>query len=121
MGRKHLALHYQIHAVTPLAVAAALLEQQGISVMTRCGRALDRIVAFTLRDLAAGGAESAANSGVAQTLNDGVDGLKNYQLAWAEAWLSMRALPELENAIDPRRPLKYSKLGGDQTRLWKGQ
>jgi len=121
MGRKQLALHYQVHAVTPLAVGAALLEQQGVSVMNRCGRALDRIVAFTLRDLAAGGAESAAISGAAQTMKDGVDGLKNYQLAWAEAWLSMRALPELESAIAPRRPLKYSKLGGDQSRLWKGE
>ena len=42
MGRKHLALHYQLHAIAPLAVAAALLEQQGFSVLNRCGRALDR-------------------------------------------------------------------------------
>ena len=118
MRRKHLALHYQLHAVTPMAVAAALLEQQGVSVMGRCGRALDRIVAFTLRDLASGGQESAAIAGVPQTLDGGYDMVKDFQLAWAEAWLSLRALPELEEIIAPRRPLKYTKLGGDQTQIW---
>jgi len=120
MGRKHLALHYQLHAVAPLAVTAALLEQQGVSVMTRCDRALDRIVDFTLRDLAAGGVESAAHAGASQTLNAGLDSLKGFQLAWAEAWLSLRIQPELEAIIIPRRPLRYSKLGGDQSRIWMG-
>lgn len=118
MRRKQLALHYQVHAVTPLVVTAALLEQQGMPVMNRCARALDRIVDFTLDDLAAGGAASAAHAGAPQTLNTGIDGLKDFQLAWAEAWLSLRANPELETTIAPRRPLRYSKLGGDQTRLW---
>ena len=120
MRRKQLALHYQLHAVTPMAVTAALLEQQGVSVMNRCGRALDRIVAFTLRDLAAGGAESAAIAGAPQTLDRGFAGVEDFQLAWGEAWLALRVLPELEAAIAPRRPLKYSKLGGNQSQIWRG-
>ncbi len=120
MRRKHLALHYQLHAVTPLSVAAALLEKQGIPVLSRCDGALDRIVAFTLRDLAAGGAESAALAGEAQTLNAGVEGLKDFQLAWVEAWLALHPTLELEAIAAPRRPLRYSKLGGDQTRIWQG-
>lgn len=118
MGRKHLALHYQVHAVTALTVAAALLEQQQTSVMARCGRALDRIVAFTLDDLAAKGAQSAAHAGAQQSLNQGFAGLKDFQLAWGEAWLRLRNQPNLEAAIAARRPLKYSKLGGDQSRIW---
>ncbi|MBU2981402.1 alginate lyase family protein [Lentibacter algarum] len=120
MSRKHLALHYQLHAVTPLTVTATLLEQQGVSVMNRCERALDRIVAFTVRDLTAGGAESEAITGEEQSLNQGAGDLKDFQLAWAESWLTLRANPELEAIVAPRRPLRYSKLGGDQTRLWRG-
>ncbi|MFT5797417.1 MAG: poly(beta-D-mannuronate) lyase [Candidatus Azotimanducaceae bacterium] len=118
MSRKHLALHYQVHAVAPLTVAAALLEQQGVSVLNRCGRALDRIVAFTLDDIAAGGARSEALAGAPQTLNAGFDSLKDFQLAWGEAWLSLKIQPNLEAAILPRRPLNYSKLGGNQSRIW---
>jgi hypothetical protein len=103
-----------------LSVAAALLEKQGIPVLSRCDGALDRIVAFTLRDLAAGGTESAALAGEAQTLNAGVEGLKDFQLAWVESWLALHPTPELEAIAAPRRPLRYSKLGGDQTRIWQG-
>ena len=121
MRRKQLALHYQVHAVAPMAVTAALLEQQGMSVMNRCGHALDRIVDFTLNDLAAGGVASAIHAGEPQTLNAGIGGLEDFQLSWAEAWLSLRANPELEATIAPRRPLRYSKLGGNQTRLWSAR
>ena len=119
MSRGPLALHYQLHAVAPLTVAAGLLEQQGASVMDKCGRALDRVVDFTLADLAAKGAKSQAITGEAQTITGGLASLKDFQLAWGEAWLRLRANPELEAAIAPRRPLRYSKLGGDQTRIWQ--
>lgn len=118
MRRARLALHYQVHAVSPLVVTAALLERQGVSVMNRCGRALDRIVAYTLADVAQGGAASAAHAGEAQTLSGGISEMKDFQLAWAEAWLSLRVNPGLSEAISTRRPLRYSKLGGDQTRIW---
>lgn len=119
MGRGRLALHYQVHAVGPLTVGAALLEQQGLSVASACGGALDRIVAFTLADLAAGGAQSAALSGAPQSLSTGMAGMKDFQLAWAEAWLRLRRDDTLDTLLAPRRPLKYSKLGGDQTRIWR--
>lgn len=118
MRRQHLALQYQLHAVAPLVVGAALLDRQGVSMLRKCNRALDRIVEFTLRDVAAGGAESAAITGVAQTVDGGMADLKEFQLSWGEAWLSLRRAPELEAALKSRRPLRYSKLGGDQTRIW---
>ncbi|MGB3244740.1 MAG: alginate lyase family protein [Sulfitobacter sp.] len=119
MIRGRLALHYQLHAVAPLTVAAALLEQQGTSVMDKCDRALDRVVEFTLADIAADGAASAARTGEPQSLTGGLSALKDFQLSWSEAWLRLRANPVLEAAIAPRRPLRYSKLGGDQTRIWQ--
>ena len=118
MTRKKLALHYQVHAVTPLTVGAALLEQQGMPVLARCDGALERIVGFTLRDLAAGGVESEAISGAPQTLNEGLEGVKDFQLSWGEAWLNLQPNTALKEALTLRRPLKYSKLGGDQTRIW---
>ena len=118
MGRGKLALHYQLHAVAPLTVAAALLEQQGTSVMDKCGRALDRVVDFTLADVADNGARTQARTGEVQTIQGGLGALKDFQLSWGEAWLRLRAAPALEQAIAARRPLKYSKLGGDQTRIW---
>ena len=118
MRRKHLALRYQLHAVAPLVVGAALLNRQGVSVTGTCDRALDRIVAFTLRDVAKGGAESAAITGEAQTIDGGWSELDDFQLSWAEAWLTLSADAELASRLEPLRPLRYSKLGGDQTRIW---
>ncbi|MEP5153363.1 alginate lyase family protein [Planktotalea sp.] len=118
MSRKTRALHYQLHAVAPLTLAAAMLEENGISMLDRCGQALDRIVTFTMDDLNAGGIASAEHAGAEQTLNGGLDGVKDFQLAWGEAWLSLRDQASLETALSERRPLKYSKLGGDQTRIW---
>ena len=120
LRRAELALHYHLHAVTPLAVAAALLHQQGVPVLDKCGRALDRIVDFTLAEVAAKGARTQVLTGAEQTVQDGLEGLKDFQLAWAEAWLRLRQNPALEAQIAPRRPLKYSKLGGDQSRIWQG-
>lgn len=121
MGRGRLALHYQVHAVGPLTVGAALLEQQGVSVTAACGGALDRIVAYTLDDLAAGGVRSQSRSGEPQSLDQGIAGMKDFQLAWAEAWLRLRRNDALDAMLKERRPLKYSKLGGDQTRIWGAQ
>ncbi len=121
MSRGELALHYQLHAVAPLVVAAGLLERQGLSVMDKCGRAMDRVVSYTLRDVGAGGAQTQARTGMPQTVDGGLEGLKDFQLSWGEAWLRLRSDPALEAVIAPRRPLKYSKLGGDQTRIWGGR
>ncbi|MEL7131005.1 MAG: alginate lyase family protein [Pseudomonadota bacterium] len=118
MRRSHLALHYQLHAVGPLVVTAALLDRQGVPITDRCNQALDRVVAFTLRDVDAGGVESAAHAGASQSVNGGLAAVPDFQLAWAEAWLSLRDDPALEAVLVDRRPLKYTKLGGDQTRLW---
>ena len=117
MRRGKYALHYQLHAVAPLVVTTLLLEQQGLSIRGVCDNALDRIVRFTIDDLATGAA-STAISGEPQTLFDGTDELQSYQMAWLEAYLVLSPDPALDAYADTFRPLSHSKLGGDQALLW---
>ncbi len=75
MRRGKYALHYQLHAVAPMVVTAMLLERQGRSIHGVCDNALDRIVAFTIKDLETGEA-SKAHSGEEQVLFGGASELK---------------------------------------------
>ena len=117
MSRDRLALHYQLHAVAPLTVSAALLSQQGIDLTGRCDHALRRIVDFTVSDLETG-LRTAAITGVTQSYFDGSDTIEGWQLAWLEAYLTIHFDPALIGLADQYRPLNYSKLGGDQTLIW---
>ena len=120
MRRGRLALQYQLHAITPLTVTALLLERQGLPLTGVCDAALDRAVGFALSDLD-DGAQSAALSGAAQSFFDGSDTLEDFHLAWIEAYLRLSAASHAaaaEALIQPRRPLTYSKLGGNQTLIW---
>lgn len=121
MGRGRLALQYQLHAVTPLVVSALLLERQGLPLTGVCDGALDRAVGFALSDLD-DGAQSAALSGAAQSFFDGSDRLEDFHIAWTEAYLRLAVAGHraaAEALVQPRRPLAYSKLGGNQTLLWE--
>lgn len=118
MRRAKYALHYQLHAITPLVVTTLLLEQQGMSITGVCDNALDRIVAFAVNDIADGKA-SQAYSGEVQSYFDGTDTLDSFEMAWLEAYLVLAPNPELETLADEFRPLSHSKLGGDQALLWK--
>lgn len=120
MRRGRLALQYQLHAITPLTVTALLLERQGLPLTGVCTGALDRAVGFALSDLD-DGAQSAALSGKAQSFFDGSDTLEDFHLAWIEAYLRLSGAAHAgpaEALIVPRRPLTYSKLGGNQTLIW---
>lgn len=118
MRREHLALHYQLHALAPLVTTAALLDRQGVDLMARCDQALDRAVRFAVEDLTNAGRASQAITGRVQSFFDGSAELKNFHLAWAEAYLALQPYPALEALVAPRRPLNYSKLGGDQSAQW---
>ena len=120
MRRGRLALQYQLHAITPLTVTALLLERQGLPLTGVCDAALDRAVGFALSDLD-DGAQTAALSGKVQSFFDGSDSLEDFHLAWIEAYLRLGQAAhaaEAEARITPRRPLTYSKLGGNQTLIW---
>lgn len=120
MLRKKYALHYQIHAIAPLVVAAALLERQGISVQQACDGSLDRIVNFALDDLRSGD-RTEAITGKVQSYFDGSEELKPFSLAWIEAYLTFDQVSQrdqLEDLTKQYRPLSSSKLGGNQTLIW---
>jgi len=121
MRRGRLALHYQLHAIAPLVVGTLLLDRQGITLTATCDRALERVVAFAVDDLDDGGA-TAAITGEVQSLFDGSDTLEDFNLAWIEAYLrldGMAGQDHLDRMARDRRPLGYSKLGGNQTLIWQ--
>ena len=117
MSRGELALHYQLHAVAPLVTASALLERQGVAMQDTCDGALHRIVAFTIGEVT-GENRTAKIAGVAQSLDDEIDQLAGFRLAWVEPYLHLRDNVEIDAAVDELRPLNYTKLGGNQTALW---
>jgi poly(beta-D-mannuronate) lyase len=120
MARGRLALQYQLHAVTPLVLTALLLERQGQPLAGVCDGALDRAVGFALSDLD-DGAASAVLSGAVQSFFDGSDRLEDFHLAWIEAYLRLPGTAHgaaAEAIAAPRRPLTYSKLGGNQSLIW---
>ncbi|MEJ6402664.1 alginate lyase family protein [Yoonia sp. 2307UL14-13] len=117
MRRGKYALHYQLHAIAPMVVTTALLEQQDVSIKGVCDNALDRIVQFAMSDLETG-ERSAAYSGEVQSYFDGTEELRSFQLAWVEAYLALSWDPELDAFAARYRPLNHSKLGGAQALLW---
>lgn len=118
MDRGARALHYQLHALSPLVTAIAVLRDQNLDLREMCDHAMDRAVAFALQDIERKGALSAARTGEPQTLFDGRDTLENFHVAWLEAFLSLSDDPVARAMAEKRRPLRYSKLGGDQTLIW---
>jgi len=117
MARGPRALHYQIHAVGPLVISAALLAEEGRDLFEACDGALHRIVDFVPRafedpDLVNG------KAGEEQTYFAGDEELRGFELAWAEAYLSRFDDAELAAFIDSYRPLANSKFGGNQELLW---
>ena len=121
MGRGSYALHYQLHAIAPLVVSTLLLDRQGISLRATCNDALGRIVAFAVNDLDTGAATQAI-TGEVQSFFDGQDTLEGFNLAWIEAYLQLQDMPNrdaLDRLAEGYRPLNYSKLGGNQTLIWR--
>lgn len=118
MSRGEFALHYQLHAIAPLVTATVLLERQGIRASRHCDGALHRIVGFAVADLS-DGARTKAITGVEQSLFNGSEQLTVFQLAWIEQYQILRKSDTLEALAKDLRPLIYTKLGGDQTALWR--
>ncbi len=120
MRRGKYALHYQLHAVSALVVASALLERQGSPVHLTCDAALDRVVGFAMDDVDSG-RRTAQITGKTQSYFDGTEVLKPFSFAWIEAYLTLDHVSrhrQLEHFAARHRPLSYSKLGGNQTRMW---
>lgn len=120
MRRGKYALHYQLHALSALVVASALLERQGSPVYLACDGALDRVVGFAMDDLDSG-RRTTQITGKIQSYFDGTEALKPFSFAWIEAYLTLDQVSrrrQLDSFAARHRPLSYSKLGGNQTRMW---
>lgn len=117
MSRGKLALHYQLHAIAPLTVSSVLLERQGVRIAGRCEDALRRVVSFAVNDLQTG-QMTAQKAGRVQSFFDGSAQIKAWNLAWLEAYLTLDNDRQLDALAERYRPLGYSKLGGNQTKIW---
>lgn len=119
MRRGRLALHYQLHAIAPLVVTTRLLANHGFALQDRCDGALERIAAFTLSDIETG-ARTQAITGETQSFFDGSSEISAYHLAWLEAYLSLfPGATQARETAAQYRPVSSSKLGGEQTHLWR--
>lgn len=117
MARQKLALHYQLHAITPLVVTAALLQGSGDDLFAACDDAIHRTVGFALAAFEDPAVVKAV-TGHRQSYFDGSEKLRGFELAWAEPYLSLFPSPELEALIRKFKPLANSKIGGLQSSLW---
>lgn len=117
MARKGLALHYQLHAVTPLVVTAALLQARGHDLFLTCDRAIPRAVNFILDGF--DDPELVEEiAGQPQSYFDGSEDLRNFELAWAQSYLSLFDESRLSEFVASYGPLGNSKIGGKQALLW---
>lgn len=117
MARQELALHYQLHAVSPLVVTAALLQARGHDLFRACDGAIHRAVDFVLVAFA-DPAIVETISGSPQTYFDGSEELRGFELAWSAAYLSVFYAPQVSQFIDGYGALSNSKLGGRQSLIW---
>jgi poly(beta-D-mannuronate) lyase len=117
MWRGKLALHYQIHAVGPLVVSAALLATDAPDLFTACDSAILRAARF-----AVSGAQDPAivepAAGAKQSFNPDPAKLKAYEFAWLVPLMRNADLPELAAFASQFKTLANSKLGGDQDLVW---
>lgn len=116
MKRGPRSLHYHIHAVGPLVIGGALLEDDGYDIFGICDSAVRRAVEFIPRALDDPDLVE-RKAGEPQTLTD-KDELESFELAWATAYLSLFDDPEIEALVAGFMSLGNSKLGGTQSILW---
>lgn len=117
MARQELALHYQLHAVTPLVVAAVLLQADGRNLFNACENALHRTVSFVLDSFEDQNMIKEL-TGYPQSYFNGTEELQSFELAWAPAYLSVFHQPRLSAFVKDYGALGNSKIGGRQSLIW---
>ena len=120
MKRGDKALHYQLHAVAPLVVNAALLNRFFTDSFTVCNGKLDRIVDFTVSAIK-DPTVIESEAGKEQTFSKGKEKLEAFQIAWLEPYLKFRENPLAVELVKKYRPLENSMLGGNLTAIYGGK
>lgn len=117
MWRDRLALHYQLHAVAPLVVTAALLQDRRPGLVEACDRALPRVVNFTLAALKDPKVVEKI-TGKSQTVGGPKRPARDFEMAWVPAFLRLKPESGIDRLVSRFEKLGNSKLGGDQRLLW---
>lgn len=112
--RGRFALHYQLHALSPLVTLAARYADTPRDLRPVCNGALARAVDFALRDLDEKGAASESYSEVKQSYFDGTEKLNAHELAWLPAFVVLYPDSPHKARLDAYESFGSSKLGGDQ-------
>jgi len=93
------------------------LQDREDDLFAACDGALHRTVTFAVAAFE-DPKMIATLTGHTQTYFDGTEKLRGFELAWAEAYLSLFPSPPLEEFIAGFGTLANSKIGGRQALLW---
>ncbi|MDH4413400.1 MAG: alginate lyase family protein [Rhizobium sp.] len=119
MNRQRYALHYQLHAMTPLVTSVARLCEAGYG---KGGADLEKLSTMAHFSIAAVKDPTIVQkiNGKSQTVKPG---LKNNlsSIAWLEPYVALTNDVEMVTEFGSLRPLANSKLGGNQTKQYEGQ
>jgi len=117
MWRGKLAVHYQIHAVSPLVVGAALLATDRPGLFQDCDAAVIRVARFAVA-AAQNPRLAEPHAGVPQSFDPDPAKLRAFEFAWITAFLSQVDDPGIATFAEQFGILSNSKLGGTQSLLW---
>lgn len=116
MRRKQYALHYQLHALSPLVTSIAMLCDAGYGNGQADLTRLETIARFSIE-----GVKNPALvekvAGAPQTVKAGLKSSVG-SLAWLEPYAGLTGDQEVIAELAELRPLLNSKLGGDVTRIY---
>jgi poly(beta-D-mannuronate) lyase len=115
LSRKHLALHYHMHALSALVTTAAILPSYAL--FDACNGAIHTSVDYAVAAFADPRAIT-LQAGAEQSYFTGEETLRSFEIAWAAAYLSLFENPNLAALSGQFDSLANSKLGGQQSLLW---
>jgi len=101
IARGQRALHYHLFSAAPLVFLSSILNEPSPK--------LKRLVDFIMQS-------TRDPSKIAKMAGAAQESEKDHGYAWLEIYLRQNPDAEIEKFVKPKRPLKYSKLGGDLTR-----
>ena len=119
MNRMRYALHYQLHAMTPLVTSVARLCDAGYGKGGADFGKLGLMARFSVEAVKNPKIVQKIN-GKSQTVKPGLKANVN-ALAWLEPYVALSNDMNLEKEFASLRPLSNSKLGGNQTTLYDGR
>jgi poly(beta-D-mannuronate) lyase len=119
MNRMRYALHYQLHAMTPLVASVARLCDAGYGKGGVDMGKLGTMVRFSVNALKDPKIVQAIN-GKSQTVKPGLKANLT-SISWLEPYVALSNDLDIEKEFASLRPLNNSKLGGNQTTLYEGR